>query len=114
MTKDTNYSIEMRRYLSKLKVLDEAFGVLIEGLEKRDLLDDTVIVIFGDHYPYGLSDEVIEFEVKADGGVEQTVVMYNSPIPVTADMPIGLICGGLLSFASLAGFAIFKMIKRHA
>jgi uncharacterized surface anchored protein len=63
---------------------------------------------------YGLSDEVIEFEVKADGGVEQTVVMYNSPIPVTADMPIGLICGGLLSFASLAGFAIFKMIKRHA
>ena len=63
---------------------------------------------------YGLSDEVIEFEVKADGGVEQTIVMYNSPIPVTSDINLVLIYSGLASFAALAGFASYKMIKRHA
>ena len=63
---------------------------------------------------YELSDEVIEFTVTADGGVEQTIVMYNSKIPETADMPLTLIYSGLVSFAALAGFATYKMIKRHA
>ena len=58
---------------------------------------------------YGISDEVIEFEVKADGGVEQTVVMYNSPIPVTADMNMTLIVGGLICTVALAGFSVFKL-----
>ena len=63
---------------------------------------------------YELSDEVIEFTVTADGGVEQTIVMYNSKIPETADMPLSLVYCGLVSFAALAGFATYKMIKRHA
>ncbi len=63
---------------------------------------------------YGISDEVIEFEVKADGGVEKTVVMYNSPIPVTADMNLTLIVAGLIGTVALAGFSIFKLNKQHA
>lgn len=57
--KDTNYSIELKRYLSKLKVVDNALGDLINGLKERDLLEDTVIVMFGDHYPYGLPIEIL-------------------------------------------------------
>ncbi len=63
---------------------------------------------------YGISDEIVEFEVTADGGVEKTVVMYNSPIPETADMNITLIVAGLIGTVALAGFSIFKLNRQHA
>lgn len=63
---------------------------------------------------YGISDDVIEFEVTPDGGVEKTVTMYNSPIPVTADMNITLIVAGLIGTVILAGFSIFKLNQQHA
>ncbi len=63
---DTDYSPELKRYLSKLKVTDDSLGVLISELEKKGVLDDTVIVMFGDHYPYSLSDENIEKMVSYD------------------------------------------------
>ena len=59
MSEDTDYPLEIRRYLSKLKVVDNAIGILVNGLEERNLLDDTVIVIFGDHYPYGIDLETL-------------------------------------------------------
>ena len=40
--------------------------------------------------------------------------MYNSPIPVTADMNITLIVAGLIGFVGLAGFSIFKLNQQHA
>ena len=46
--------------MSKLKVLDDGLGVLLEGLESQGKLEDTVIVLYGDHYPYGLSNSVLE------------------------------------------------------
>ncbi len=49
----SNYDIKLKRYMSKLKIEDEALGVLLDGLEKQGKLDDTVIVLYGDHYPYG-------------------------------------------------------------
>ncbi|MBQ8472439.1 MAG: sulfatase-like hydrolase/transferase [Bacilli bacterium] len=55
-----NYHIKLKRYMSKLKVLDEGLGVLLEGLEKQGKLEDTVIVLYGDHYPYGLSNKILE------------------------------------------------------
>ena len=35
-------------------------GVLLKGLEKQGKLDDTVIVLYGDHYPYGLSNNILK------------------------------------------------------
>ena len=55
--KDTDYPTDLKRYMSKLKTLDNSLGILIDGLEARGILDDTVIVMFGDHYPYGISLE---------------------------------------------------------
>ena len=55
-----DYNIKLKRYMSKLKVLDDGLGVLLEGLEKQDKLDDTVIMLYGDHYPYGLANNILE------------------------------------------------------
>ena len=60
MTENTDYSMPIRRYLSKLKVVDNALGTLIDGLKAKDLLDDTIIVLYGDHYPYNLGDDLLK------------------------------------------------------
>lgn len=55
-----NYNIKLKRYMSKLKVLDDGLGVLLKGLESQGKLDDTVIILYGDHYPYGLANNILE------------------------------------------------------
>ena len=55
-----NLDIKVKRYMSKLKVLDNGLGILLDGLEKQGKLDNTVIVLFGDHYPYGISQTLLE------------------------------------------------------
>lgn len=82
MTEDKiEWDEDLRRYYSKLKVLDNALGKLVEGLEERNLLKDTVIVLFGDHYPYGLSDETLAQTLTRDlkdNEVEKVpLVIYN-------------------------------------
>lgn len=61
---------------------------------------------------YGLSEEFIDFEV-TNNGVEQTIVMNNSPIPVTADIPVVLIAAGLIATILIAGFSMFKISKQQ-
>ena len=53
------YSEEIKAYLASQKELDKALKKLIKKLEKAKKLDDTVIVLSGDHYPYSLSAETI-------------------------------------------------------
>ena len=54
---NTNYPMTLKRYMSKLKELDKALERLLELLKEKDILKDTVLVLFGDHYPYGLPNE---------------------------------------------------------
>lgn len=63
---------------------------------------------------YEIGDEVIEFEIKADGGKEISLVMHNSKIPVTADMNITLIVAGLVGTIAIAGFSVFKLGQQQA
>lgn len=59
--KDLNYSEGPLAYLAAQIELDRALEALIEKLEESGKLDDTVIALVGDHYPYYLSiDEVNE------------------------------------------------------
>ncbi len=53
-------SREARAYLAANIELDRALKLLLESLEERDLVDKTLIVLHGDHYPYGLRDSAIE------------------------------------------------------
>jgi len=82
---DTDYSDALKRYLSKVKVTDDALGKLMELLEEKNLLSDTVIVLYGDHYPYGLSDKDVAVSVDYDIDdffeIERTpFLIYNSEI----------------------------------
>ncbi len=83
MTEGLKYPADVRRYMSKLKILDEGLGILLKGLESRGILDDTVIVLYGDHYPYGISkknlNKVMDYDVEEDNNVERVpFVIYNS------------------------------------
>jgi len=54
--KDLPYSDKVKGYLASNIELDRAVEALIDKLEEAGKLDDTVIVITPDHYPYGLSN----------------------------------------------------------
>ena len=51
------YSQEVRCYLACQLELELAMESLLRQLEEAGRLDDTVIVLSADHYPYGLTDE---------------------------------------------------------
>ncbi|MBO5095949.1 MAG: LTA synthase family protein [Bacilli bacterium] len=82
--KDYDYPTDLKRYMSKLKELDLGFGILINGLEERGILDDTVIVMYGDHYPYGLSNKtinhVLDYPLEDYEAERVPFVIYNSEL----------------------------------
>ena len=52
---DLPYSDKVKAYVATQIELDRALQLLIEKLESAGKLDDTVIVLLADHYPYGLN-----------------------------------------------------------
>lgn len=54
------YSEESQAYIACQIELDRALGYLIEQLEAAGRLEDTVICLYPDHYPYGLTRGAIE------------------------------------------------------
>jgi phosphoglycerol transferase MdoB-like AlkP superfamily enzyme len=72
--------------MSKLKEFDLAVGALIEGLEEQGKLEDTVIVMYSDHYPYGLTNQTLssyfkDYDVSKERNVDRTpFVIYNSEL----------------------------------
>ena len=83
--KDLDVDMSVKRYLSKLKEFDLSIGRLIELLESKDLLDDTVIVFFADHYPYGVTTNNLQKLFTEDltkyNNVDRTpFLIYNSTI----------------------------------
>ncbi len=82
---NTNYHSTIKRYLSKVKVFDNALGILLNGLEESGKLDDTVILMYGDHYPYGISKKllntIMDFDNYEDYEAERTpLLIYNKNI----------------------------------
>lgn len=83
MFKDTGLSTNAKRYLSKIKYVDLALEYLLKTLEESGKLDDTVIVLFGDHYPYGLSDKdyaaIAPYDTEPNQEIDRTpFIIYNS------------------------------------
>ena len=82
---EMDLKMDLKRYKSKLKILDNALGILLNGLEEKGILDDTVIVMFGDHYPYGLSTDtinsVLDYDTNIDYEAERVpFVIYNTEL----------------------------------
>lgn len=86
LVKDLEYSDALKAYLATQIELDRALEKLLQHLREKGKLDDTVIVLSGDHYPYTLSvdqmnersnyDKDIVFEVN-----KSNLILYNSATP---------------------------------
>lgn len=81
--KDLPYSNNVKAYLATQIELDKALEALIDGLEEKGILEDTVIALVGDHYPYTLTiDEVNEIsDYERDEIVEvnrSNFILWNS------------------------------------
>lgn len=75
---DLPYSHKAKSYIAANMELDKAVGELIKNLEEAGKLEDTVIVISGDHYPYGLTlDEINELSTYER---DDTFEKYRMPL----------------------------------
>lgn len=54
---DEPYSESVRAYFACQLEFEKSLALLLERLEEAGVLDNTVIVITADHYPYGLTNE---------------------------------------------------------
>lgn len=90
--KDLPYDNTTKAYLSCNIELDKAVGYLMERLEQAGVADRTAIVIAGDHFPYGLTNQqyssLVGYELDAlskyksslifwVGGLEQPIVVED-------------------------------------
>ena len=78
LVKDLPYSDKAKCYMATQIELDKAVEALIKRLEEVGKLDDTVIIISGDHYPYGLTlDELNEL---SDYEKDDTFEKHRMPL----------------------------------
>lgn len=85
------YSENPKGYLASQIELDRAVETLLTQLEEAGRLEDTVIVLSGDHYPYGLQDEefgeLLGHEPEPNfEKFKNTLILWNTgmdrPVPV--------------------------------
>lgn len=81
--KDLDYNEEIKGYLATQIELDRALESLMKSLEEKGKLDNTVIVLLADHYPYNLSINNINklSDYKRDSLIEansNNLIIYNS------------------------------------
>ena len=81
--KGLDYPEDVLAYISSVIDLDKALENLINNLKKNNLLDDTVIVLVPDHYPYGLKEDSINEFIKPTTSYDKHksgLIIYNSKI----------------------------------
>ncbi len=83
LVKDLNYSSKVKSYIACNLEFEFAMERLIEILTEKGILDDTVIVISTDHYPYNLSisemEELNSEEISEPISVNKSkLLIYNS------------------------------------
>ena len=92
LVNDTNYSSDVKYYLASQVELDKMLEELIAKLEEAGELENTVIALVGDHYPYTLStdqmNEVATYE--KDGTIEvnhSNFILWSSTMeePIVID-----------------------------
>lgn len=78
----------IKAYIASQIELDKSLKLLIDDLKSDNILDDTVIVLTADHYPYGLSNDDIESYVDWMKNpnfdlYKNNLIIYNSEIETT-------------------------------
>lgn len=85
LVKDLPYTDHVKAYLAANIELDRAIESLINKLKEKGKLDDTVIVISPDHYPYGLKTSELNEISNTDRSdkfemFHTSLILYNSEI----------------------------------
>lgn len=78
----------IKAYIASQIELDKSLKLLIDDLKSDNILDDTVIVLTADHYPYGLSNDDIESYVDWMKNpnfdlYKNNLIIYNSEMETT-------------------------------
>lgn len=83
----TSYeSRHFRNYLHSIHYVDQAIGNFVDGLKSKDLWDDTVLLIFGDHST-GLTADDSAF-IKFTGADDQfSYFVANKNVPLILHIP---------------------------
>lgn len=86
--KNLKYSQAVKAYYATQIELDKAMEILLKELDKANKLDDTLIVLAPDHYPYGLTTEEMNEVSKTNRSnkfenYHTTLIMYNPAIEKT-------------------------------
>lgn len=86
--KDLKYSDAVKAYYATQIELDKALEKLLKTLDEKNLLEDTLIVLGPDHFPYGLTTKEMNEVSKTDRGdkfenYHTTLIMYNPSIERT-------------------------------
>lgn len=86
--KDLKYSTAIKAYLATQIELDKSIEKLLQVLEEKGKLNDTLIVIAPDHYPYGLTTKQMNEISTINRGdkfekFHTTLIMYNPNIEKT-------------------------------
>lgn len=87
---DLPYSEAIKAYLAAQIELDKALEELLNKLEEQKILDDTVIVLSADHYPYGLTidemKEIMNIEDEKFDTHKNNLIIYNSKLTKTVEI----------------------------
>ena len=83
---DSPYSPIVRNYLSRLKETELALAYLLNQLEVTGQLENTVIALFSDHHPHGLTpaeiNEILDYDVTIRREIDRTpMIIYHSGTP---------------------------------
>ena len=86
--KNLKYSTAIKAYLATQIELDKSIEKLLQVLEEKGKLNDTLIVIAPDHYPYGLTTKQMNEISTIDRNdkfekFHTTLIMYNPNIEKT-------------------------------
>ncbi|MBQ4262935.1 MAG: sulfatase-like hydrolase/transferase [Bacilli bacterium] len=86
--KNLKYSEAVKAYYATQIELDKAMEILLKELDEANKLDDTLIVLAPDHYPYGLTTEEMNEVSKTNRSnkfenYHTTLIMYNPAIEKT-------------------------------
>ena len=90
LVKDLDKSTAIKAYIAAQKELDKALEELLNKLEADGKLDDTVIVLSADHYPYGLTtdqiSEVMNIEDSKFDVHKNNLVIWSSTMKEPIDI----------------------------
>ena len=86
--KNLKYSDAIKAYYAAQIELDKAMELLLKKLEEKGVLDDTLIIMGPEHYPYGLTKKQMNEVSNIDRSdkfenYHTTLIMYNPSIEKT-------------------------------